>query len=263
MVEQIREARDDSSIKAIVLRVDSPGGSSVASDVIWRELMMTREDDDDRPLVVSMSDLAASGGYYIAMAGDSIVAQPGTHHRVDWRLRRQDRHWRRAEQDRRQPVKRSCRVRRPASTRRLPLHAASAREAPGDHAGHLRRLRREGGGIAQDHARAASTPWRRVACGPVSRRASRVSSTRSAASTPRSRLRRSRPRFRSTRTSSSSCTPDGARSMRRCPRQLGGASLLSHFIGRDDARAIGAVTTPMRLFKRGEPLTLLPFAFVR
>jgi protease-4 len=78
MIEQIREARDDSSIKAIVLRVDSPGGSSVASDVIWRELMVMRNDDDKRPLVVSMSDLAASGGYYIAMAGDSIVAQPAT-----------------------------------------------------------------------------------------------------------------------------------------------------------------------------------------
>ena len=78
LVEQIREARDDSSIKAIVLRVDSPGGSSVASDVIWRELMVTRDEDDDRPLVVSMSDLAASGGYYIAMAAHSIVAQPAT-----------------------------------------------------------------------------------------------------------------------------------------------------------------------------------------
>ena len=50
----------------------------MASDVIWRELMVTREADDARPLIVSMSDLAASGGYYIAMAGDSIVAQPGT-----------------------------------------------------------------------------------------------------------------------------------------------------------------------------------------
>src|SRR6185503_11633218 len=78
MIEQIREARDDSSIKAIVLRVDSPGGSSVASDVIWRELMITRDADNARPLIVSMSDLAASGGYYIAMAGDKIVAQPGT-----------------------------------------------------------------------------------------------------------------------------------------------------------------------------------------
>jgi protease-4 len=76
LVEYIREARANSSIRAIVLRVDSPGGSSSASDVIWRELSISRE--NDRPVVVSMSDLAASGGYYIALAGDAIVAQPGT-----------------------------------------------------------------------------------------------------------------------------------------------------------------------------------------
>jgi protease-4 len=77
-VEQIRDVRADRSIKAIVLRIDSPGGSAVASDVIWRELMITREDKPERPLVVSMSDLAASGGYYIAMPGEVIVAQPST-----------------------------------------------------------------------------------------------------------------------------------------------------------------------------------------
>jgi protease IV len=76
LVEYIREARADRSIRAIVLRVDSPGGSSTASDVIWRELSITRE--NDRPVIVSMSDLAASGGYYIALGGDAIVAQPGT-----------------------------------------------------------------------------------------------------------------------------------------------------------------------------------------
>jgi protease-4 len=76
LVEYIREARADRSIRAIVLRVDSPGGSSSASDVIWRELSISRE--NDRPVIVSMSDLAASGGYYIALAGDAIVAQPGT-----------------------------------------------------------------------------------------------------------------------------------------------------------------------------------------
>ncbi len=78
IVEQIRKIRDDSSIKAIVLRIDSPGGSSVASDVIWRELTITREDNPGRPIVTSMSDLAASGGYYIAVPADAIVAQPGT-----------------------------------------------------------------------------------------------------------------------------------------------------------------------------------------
>jgi protease-4 len=78
MVEQIREVRDDASIRAIVLRIDSPGGSSIASDVIWRELMITRDQKPSRPLIASMSDLAASGGYYIAMPGQVIVAHPGT-----------------------------------------------------------------------------------------------------------------------------------------------------------------------------------------
>jgi protease-4 len=78
LVEYIRKAKKDRSIKAIVLQVDSPGGSSVASDVIWRELVQARTGPNARPLVASMSDLAASGGYYIAMAAPDIVAEPGT-----------------------------------------------------------------------------------------------------------------------------------------------------------------------------------------
>ena len=78
LVEYIRKARMDSSIKAIVLRIDSPGGSTIASDVIWRELTLARGVAQPRPLVASMSDLAASGGYYIAMAAPDIVAEPGT-----------------------------------------------------------------------------------------------------------------------------------------------------------------------------------------
>ena len=74
-MEYIEEAADDEGIKAIVLRIDSPGGSSVASDVIWRALTLARE---RKPLIASMSDLAASGGYYIAMPAHTIVAQPGT-----------------------------------------------------------------------------------------------------------------------------------------------------------------------------------------
>jgi protease-4 len=75
LVHSIRTARADESLRAIVLRIDSPGGSSIASDVIWRELMLTRT---TKPLVVSMSDLAASGGYYIALPAHAIVAHPGT-----------------------------------------------------------------------------------------------------------------------------------------------------------------------------------------
>jgi len=71
----LRQARRNSSIKAIVVRVDSPGGSGTASDVIWREIGLARE---AKPVVVSMGDVAASGGYYIAMGSSAIVAQPGT-----------------------------------------------------------------------------------------------------------------------------------------------------------------------------------------
>jgi protease-4 len=78
LIEAIRAARRDSGVRAIVLRVDSPGGSATASDAIWRELTITRQEREDRPLVVSMSDLAACGGYYIAMPADVIVAQPST-----------------------------------------------------------------------------------------------------------------------------------------------------------------------------------------
>ena len=73
--EAIREAREDSTVKAIVLRVNSPGGSGLASDVIWREVVMAKK---SKPVVVSMGDLAASGGYYISCAADRIYAEPNT-----------------------------------------------------------------------------------------------------------------------------------------------------------------------------------------
>jgi protease-4 len=69
----IRAAREDRSIAAIVLRVDSPGGSSVGSDVVWREVFLAKK---AKPVVVSMSDVAGSGGYWISMAATRIVAEP-------------------------------------------------------------------------------------------------------------------------------------------------------------------------------------------
>ena len=78
LVDSIRKVRKDNRVKAIILRVDSPGGLAVASDVIWRELMLIRSDKPSKPLVASMSDVAASGGYYIAAAAPTIVAEPGT-----------------------------------------------------------------------------------------------------------------------------------------------------------------------------------------
>ncbi len=73
--EQLKDIREDDDVKALVLRINSPGGSGSTSDAIWRMLQQTKE---DIPVVVSMGGVAASGGYYIAMAGDSIVAEPTT-----------------------------------------------------------------------------------------------------------------------------------------------------------------------------------------
>ena len=75
IVEYLRKARADNGIKAIVLRVDSPGGSAIASDVIWREVVLTK---NQKPVIASMSDVAASGGYYISMPAHAIVAEPST-----------------------------------------------------------------------------------------------------------------------------------------------------------------------------------------
>jgi len=75
IVRYLRKARADDSVRAIVLRIDSPGGSAIASDIIWREVMLTR---GVKPVIASMSDVAASGGYYIAMPAHAIVAEPAT-----------------------------------------------------------------------------------------------------------------------------------------------------------------------------------------
>jgi protease-4 len=73
MIQAIRQAEKDETVKAIVLRVDSPGGSALASDLIWHELKRSK-----KPVIASMSDVAASGGYYISMAAKKIYADPGT-----------------------------------------------------------------------------------------------------------------------------------------------------------------------------------------
>ena len=75
LVRTLNEVRDDKTIKAVVLRIDSPGGSGLASDIIWRAVESLKA---KKPVVVSMSDVAASGGYYIACNASKIVAEPST-----------------------------------------------------------------------------------------------------------------------------------------------------------------------------------------
>jgi len=75
MTKAITKAREDKNVKAIVLRVNSPGGSALTSDIIWREIELTKK---VKPVVVSMGNVAASGGYYIAVGADKIFAEPTT-----------------------------------------------------------------------------------------------------------------------------------------------------------------------------------------
>lgn len=75
MIEQIRKVRENDDVKAVVLRVNSPGGSALASEMIWRELQLLKE---KKPIIVSMGDYAASGGYYISALADSIFVMPNT-----------------------------------------------------------------------------------------------------------------------------------------------------------------------------------------
>lgn len=73
MTRTLRRLREDDAVRAIVVRMDSPGGSPLASDLIWREMMLTRE---EKPVIVSIGGMSASGGYYIASGGTTIVASP-------------------------------------------------------------------------------------------------------------------------------------------------------------------------------------------
>ncbi|MGA9239190.1 signal peptide peptidase SppA, partial [Robiginitalea sp.] len=75
MTKALRTAREDKDVKAVVVRINSPGGSALTSEIIWRELQLTRE---EKPVVISLSDVAASGGYYMAVGGDKILAEPNT-----------------------------------------------------------------------------------------------------------------------------------------------------------------------------------------
>ena len=134
-----------------MLRIDSPGGSAIASDVIWREVMLTRK---VKPVIASMSDVAASGGYYIAMPAHAIVAQPATLTGSIGVVMHQVRHRRHAEEARDEhgsacsrEATRTC-IRRCGRSRRK-----SARRCSRADAGHLRRVRREGGRRPQHDAR--------------------------------------------------------------------------------------------------------------
>ena len=262
IVEQIREARDDDSIKAIVLRVDSPGGSAVASDVIWRELMVTRKEDDDRPLVVSMSDLAASGGYYIAMAAHSIVAQPATitgsigvvggKIAIGGALNKIGVNSETVVSGANAGINSPFAPFTPPQRTKLQEIMQTIYDDFVEKAAESRMTTRE-----QIHAVAQGRVW----TGQQARERGLVDAlggldTAVAIAKERAKI----PVDEDVEL----VVYTGRRSLYEALSEtLGGASLLSRFAGVNEARAVGALSAPMRLFKRGEPLTLLPFAFVR
>ena len=138
-----------------MLRVDSPGGSAIASDVIWREVMLTRS---VKPVIASMSDVAASGGYYIAMPAHAIVAEPATLTGSIGVVMLEVRDRRHAEEARDEHG-RGARSGRYADLY-SPVRAFSPEErgqGAGTDAGHLRHVRREGGRTAATRRPSAST----------------------------------------------------------------------------------------------------------
>ena len=263
LIEQIRDAREDSSIKAIVLRVDSPGGSALASDVIWRELMITRDSDSSRPLVVSMSDLAASGGYYIAMAGNFIVAQPGTitgsigvvggKIAIGGALNKIG-------------INNDSVVSGPNASINSPFTPFT----PSQRMKMLEMMQNIYDDFVEKAAESRkTTPEKvdavaqgRVWTGQQARERGLVDAlggldTAIAVAKEQAKI----PKDEDVEL----VVFTGRRSLYEALSEQfgGGASLIGLLGSRSEARALGAVTAPARLFRRGEPLTLLPFAFVR
>ena len=263
LIEQIREARDDSTIKAIVLRVDSPGGSALASDVIWRELMVTREADPARPLVVSMSDLAASGGYYIAMAGDSIVAQPGTltgsigvfggKIAIGGSLNKIGVNYDAVVSGQNATIDSPFTPFTPSQRMKVQEMMQNVYDDFIEKAAESRKTTPEKiHEVAQGRVWTGQQARERGLVDALGGLDTAISIAKERAKIPKDE-------------DVELVVFSGRRSLYEALSEQfsGGASVLSVLGSRSDVRAIGAVTAPMRLFKRGEPLTLLPFAFVR
>ena len=150
IVEALREANKDKDVAAIVLRIDSPGGSALASDLIWHETQVIK-----KPIVASMGDVAGSGGYYIAMGTDKIIADARHDHRLDRRRRRQARHPRSVQEDRHHHRNDRARPQQRLVQLERAVHRFGARSRPDDDGRHLRPVHDEGGRGSQDAARQA------------------------------------------------------------------------------------------------------------
>jgi protease-4 len=264
MVEQIRDIADDDSIRAVVLRIDSPGGSTVASDVIWRELSVMREDTPSRPLVASMSDLAASGGYYIAVAADTIVAQPATltgsigifGGKLTW----------------------GGTLEKLGVTAETVTSGANAgMDSPFDPFTPAQRAKLQAqmnefyeGFVARVAEARKTTPERirevargRVWTGRQAKEQGLVDALGGLdAAVAIAKEQAGIPAYQEVEL----VTYPAPRTFYEALREQfgsGGAGVAARLLGRSEARAIAAATAPVRRFRRAEPLALMPFAFVR
>jgi protease IV len=265
IVEQIRQVRADDSVRAIILRIDSPGGSSVASDVIWRELMITRDQKPSRPLIASMSNLAASGGYYIAVPAQVIVAEPGTltgsigvfsgKFVIDGTLN-----------------KFGVNVATVKSGKNADIDSPFSRFTPDQQA----KLQDYMQGfydtfVAKVAAGRHTTPERihpiaqgRVWTGEQARERGLVDmlgglETAVAVAKERAKI----PADEDVELVAYPARRSFYEAIAEQFRSSSGLAMWSALAGRGEARAMAALTAPIRLFRRGEPLALMPFAFVR
>ena len=265
LLDQIRRIRDDETVKAIVLRVDSPGGSSTASDVIWRELMITRDQKPSRPLVVSMSDLAASGGYYIAMPGQWIVAQPAT-------LTGSIGIYTGKMVTGGTLGKLGITTETVKSGRNADMYSPLAPFSPEQRAKVDEYMQGFYDQFVEKVAEARHTTPERIdaiAQGRVwtGRQAKDIGLVDELGGLDAAiAAAKQRARIPNDEDVELVMFPPRRSFYEALADQLGGASAgsgLRALLGDRDARAVAALTTPMRLFRRGEPLALMPFAFMR
>ena len=270
IVEYIREIRADSSVKAIVVRVDSPGGASTASDVIWRELMITKNDARKRPIVVSMSDLAASGGYYVAMAGDVLVAQPGT-------LTGSIGIYTGKFVTGGSFEKAGANVEATSEGRHAEIYSPDRKFTPQERTKVLESMQAfydqfvEKAAEARQRRRRKSIRSRRAGCGPGSRPVRWGSSINSAASRRRSASPSSGRGFRPKQEVDAGGLPAAPQLLRGAERPVRSAGARSSstaesiltLLGPRDRRILSAMLAPSRLFRSGEILAHMPYVFLR
>ena len=253
-----------------MLRIDSPGGSATASDAIWRELMITKNERADRPIVASMSDLAASGGYYIAMPAQVIVAQPstltgsigifggkfvtgGVYEKLGARIESTS-------------IGKHAEINSPVR----PYNPDEAEEARRAAPGLLRPVRGEGRRRRGTARRRRSTRWRRAASGPGARRRSTGWWTRSAGSTSAIALAKERAKIPADSDVELVVYPPRKSFYEILSDQLNGANQsidVGPVAGGEPAKGelevLRAMRGPLAMFRRGEPLALMPFTFLR